>query len=178
MGGSRAAAQVASPGKIRRESWGVALSSFKVGRCYQPSNRKEREMIRRGRRAALKKVTVTLGLLVIMTTGGWAFGQPPGGGHHQGPPPEALTACEGKSPGDTVQIQTPHGQTIDGTCKEMPDGKLVAVPQGGPQGRMPGPPPEAFQACEGKKVGEAVQIQTPRGDMVRATCRLVAVPQS
>jgi hypothetical protein len=134
-------------------------------------------MLAMGWRAALRKAAATVGFLAIVTTAGWAFGQPPGGGHHQGPPPEALTACEGRSPGDTVQIQTPHGQTISGTCREMPDGKLAAVPQGGPQGRLPGPPPEAFRACEGKKVGETIQIQTPRGDTVTATCRLMAVPQ-
>jgi hypothetical protein len=155
----------------------MAPSSFSFGRCNQPSSRKEREMIGRERRAAVKKAAVILGLLAIVATSGWAFGQPPGGGHHQGPPPEALKACEGKSPGDTVEIQTPHGQMISGTCREMQDGQLAAVPQGGPQGRLSGPPPEAFKACEGKKPGETVQIQTPRGDAVTATCRLVAVPQ-
>jgi len=134
-------------------------------------------MIRRKSRAAVKMAAVTLGVLVFITTAGWAFGQPPGGGHHQGPPPEAFKACEGKSPGDAVETQTPHGQTISGTCREMEDGQLAAVPQGGPQGRLPGPPPEAFKICEGKKSGDTVQIQTPRGDAITATCRLVAVPQ-
>ncbi len=129
-----------------------------------------------GRRAGLKQGAATVGLVVFLTTAGWVFGQAPGGGHHQGPPPEAFKACEGKSPGDTVQIQTPHGQTISGACQETQDGQLVAVPQSGPQGRLPGPPPEAFKACDGKGVGETVQIQTPRGDPITAICRLVAVP--
>lgn len=134
-------------------------------------------MIGRGRRATGKKAAAILGLLVMITTSGLAFGQAPGGGHHQGPPPEALKACEGKSPGDAVQLQTPYGQTITGTCREMPDGRLAAMPQGGPHGRLPGPPPEAFMACEGKGVGEVVQIPTPRGETITAICRLVAVPQ-
>ena len=124
-----------------------------------------------------KRAAATAALVVTITTAGWAFGQPPGGGHPPGPPPEALKACEGKSAGDAVQIQTPRGDTITGTCREMPDGRLAAMPQGGPHGRLPGPPPEAFKACDGKGVGETVQIQTPRGETITAICRLVAVPQ-
>ena len=56
-------------------------------------------------------------------TAGWAFAGSPEGGRPPGPPPEAFKVCEGKSPGDTVQIQTPRGDTISATCR------LVAVPQ-------------------------------------------------
>ena len=34
-----------------------------------------------------------------------------------------------------------------------------------------GPPKEAFDACSGKKAGDAVQFTTPRGDNVAATCK-------
>jgi hypothetical protein len=54
-------------------------------------------------------------------------------------------------------------------------GWAFGQPQGG--GHPPGPPPEAFKACEGKGVGETVQIRTPRGEIITAICRLVAVPQ-
>lgn len=48
----------------------------------------------------------------------------------RGPPPEAFEACEDKSEGDTVSITTPHGDTIDATCKLMKE-QLVAVPERG-----------------------------------------------
>lgn len=43
------------------------------------------------------------------------------------------------------------------------------------------PPPEAYEACEGKKAGDEVTFTTPRGEKVAATCnmmpaRLVAIP--
>jgi hypothetical protein len=128
-------------------------------------------------RAGRTPAAAAVGLLVVLTMAGWTWGQPPGGGRPQGPPPEAVEACEGKSPGDAVQIQTPEGQVVSGTCRQMPDGRLVAGPPGGPEGHLPGPPPETFQACEGRRVGDTVQIRTPRGERVTATCRLVAVPQ-
>jgi hypothetical protein len=53
----------------------------------------------------------------------------------------------------------------------------------GPDGQGPGgqgfrrrrPPPEAFADCQGKTEGAAVQHQTPRGDVVAATC--VSTPE-
>ncbi|MBP2676820.1 MAG: hypothetical protein H6Q84_3660 [Deltaproteobacteria bacterium] len=44
---------------------------------------------------------------------------------------------------------------------------------GGPGGGggFQGPPKEAFDACAGKKAGEAVRFTTPRGDNVAAVCR-------
>jgi hypothetical protein len=64
---------------------------------------------------------------------------------------------------------------------------LVIVPGftwaiGGPQGDVhKGPPPEAIEACRVKGEGTAVEITTPRGDTIKATCKqidgqMVAVP--
>jgi hypothetical protein len=36
--------------------------------------------------------------------------------------------------------------------------------------RPQGPPPEAYTACEGKQIGEAVLIETPRGETIEAVC--------
>jgi hypothetical protein len=54
---------------------------------------------------------------------------------------------------------------------------------GPPESGEPGKPPQAaFDACQGKSEGTAVEIVTPRGDTIKATCRkfkdgmLVAVP--
>jgi len=46
-----------------------------------------------------------------------------------------------------------------------------------------GPPPEAFEICEGKSEGDSVSFTTPKGDSVEATCKLmreklVAVPDN
>ena len=44
------------------------------------------------------------------------------------------------------------------------------------QGERHGPPQEAFDACKGKKDGDAVEVKSPRGDMAKGTCRLVMIP--
>ncbi|WP_319585892.1 hypothetical protein [uncultured Desulfobulbus sp.] len=61
--------------------------------------------------------------------------------------------------------------TFDNTMQEPTAGRE----------RPCGRPPEAFIACKGKKVGEAVLIETPHGDEIAAVCkyrdeRLVAQP--
>ena len=64
---------------------------------------------------------------------------------------------------------------------------LVAVTSWGsgrpqePPGRK-GPPQEAIDACKDKSDGATVEIATPRGDTIKATCKqingqLVAVPE-
>ncbi len=47
----------------------------------------------------------------------------------QGPPPEAYAACEGKSAGDSSQLTTPRGETLNGTCEADREGKLVLRPE-------------------------------------------------
>jgi hypothetical protein len=49
----------------------------------------------------------------------------------KGPPPEAISACEGKQAGDSVEFTGRRGETLKATCKEM-NGLLAAVPAGGP----------------------------------------------
>jgi len=38
------------------------------------------------------------------------------------------------------------------------------------------PPREAMQACAGKKEGDSVSFNSPRGDKVMAHCHLLAIP--
>ena len=55
------------------------------------------------------------------------------------PPPEAIKACETHAPGDACTVEFPD-RTIEGTCREAPDGgegPLACVPN-----RPPPPPPE------------------------------------
>lgn len=47
------------------------------------------------------------------------------GGKHQGPPPEAYTACEGKSAGDTAEFVSPRGDTVTGVCEEQSNGMVL-----------------------------------------------------
>ena len=49
------------------------------------------------------------------------------GGKQQGPPPEAYTACEDKTVGDTAQFVDPRGETLTGTC-EQEGNRLVLRP--------------------------------------------------
>ena len=75
-----------------------------------------------------------LGLMIVFTASGneaWARGG--GGRRAQGPPPEAYTACEGKSAGDTAEFVSPHGDTVTGTCEQR--GDLLFL-------RPDNPPPE------------------------------------
>ena len=53
------------------------------------------------------------------------------GGRHQGPPPEAYTACEDKSAGDTAEFVSPHGDTVTGVCEQEGD-RMVLRPDNPP----------------------------------------------
>ena len=70
----------------------------------------------------------------------------PGGMARHGPPPEAVSACAGKNGNAPCSFVTPRGNTLDGLCRQVPEGKFACVPKymggpGGPQGgnhRQPG----------------------------------------
>lgn len=53
-------------------------------------------------------------------------------GRHNGPPPEAYTACEGKSAGDSAEFVSPRGDTVTGTC-ELQGDRLVLRPDNPPE---------------------------------------------
>jgi hypothetical protein len=40
-----------------------------------------------------------------------------------------------------------------------------------------GPPPEAMEACKGKRDGDTASAKSPRGDTISGTCRLVLIPE-
>lgn len=76
----------------------------------------------------------------------------------------------------------PPRRPEDGPGAGPPPGELAenhgvlgeGGPGPGPDGR-PRPPPQAFADCRGKAEGAVVQHQTPRGDIVPATC--VSTPE-
>jgi hypothetical protein len=49
-------------------------------------------------------------------------------------------------------------------------------PQGGGREGHPGPPQVFFDACKGKKDGDALTMQNPQGQKVSGACRIVWVP--
>ena len=107
----------------------------------------------------------------------------------QGPPPEATTACEGKSAGDSAEFEGRNGDSVTGTCEEM-NGQLILRPDNPPNGQnnqqassggqqsnsdnqngdRQGPPPEAITACEGKSAGDSADFEGKDGESILGTC--------
>ena len=82
-----------------------------------------------------KKTTIIAllgGFIAFGSIGNGAYAQPRCG-RHQGPPPEAYTACEGKSEGDTAEFKDRRGNTITGTC--VMEERLVLWPDNPPDDR-------------------------------------------
>ncbi len=81
----------------------------------------------------IKKMLIVFFLLTLSTV--YAFGEDTSTKgkqrRHHGPPPEAFTACEGKSAGDTAEFVSPRGDTVTGTCEEA-DSRLVLRPDNPP----------------------------------------------
>ena len=77
---------------------------------------------------------VLLGIFIGLCSFGTGASAQERGRRHQGPPPEAFTACEGKSAGDTAEFVSPRGDTVTGTCEEQ-GGKLVLRPDNPPPDR-------------------------------------------
>ncbi|MBF0258429.1 MAG: hypothetical protein HQK62_06265 [Desulfamplus sp.] len=81
-------------------------------------------------------LTLSIGLLLITLCVAHAFGdditsmKKPG--RHHNPPPEAYTACEGKSAGDSAEFVNPHGETVTGIC-ELQETRLVLRPERPPR---------------------------------------------
>ncbi len=139
----------------------------------------------------MKRAMAVVGMLVMLA-GAYVYGEQAGGrraeggrvtqddegdagsqkGLRHGPPPEAYTVCEGKTEGSAAQFTDPKGEVVTGKC-QVADGKLVLRPdhpkEQGREGRQ-GPPPEAYQACEGKKAGAVSQFTDPRGEVLKGVC--------
>lgn len=75
-------------------------------------------------------ITLMTAIIAFSSMGNTVFSKENGRRHH-GPPPEAYTACEGKSVGDTAEFESPRGDTVTGTCEEDGD-RLVLRPDNPP----------------------------------------------
>lgn len=73
-------------------------------------------------------------LLTLLLAATPALAQPPAGG----PPPEAIAICRDKQIGDACSFQAPRG-TINGSCRRVPQGMTVCVPQFGGAGGQGSP---------------------------------------
>jgi hypothetical protein len=82
---------------------------------------------------------------------------------HQ-PPPAAFEACQQKKSGDVCEV-TFREHTMSGTCKAMPDERLVCHPD-----HPPGPPPELKAACTDKQAGDSCQA-TLHDHTINGTCQ-------
>ena len=125
--------------------------------------------------AKLNKIVILSVLIAICTLThvfvSDVFSQERGIRRH-GPPAEAYEACEGKNVGDEAEFINPRGGTVTGTCEEEGDQLVLRpdTPKGRFGGRRQGPPPEAYEACEGKNVGEEAEFINRRGYTVTGTC--------
>lgn len=91
----------------------------------------------------------------------------------QEPPPEAFKACEGKNAGIRSEFTDPKGELLKGTCENDGQGKLVLRPDRGENNVVQQhhtPPPEAYAACTGKKIGDQSKFVSPRGETIIGTC--------
>lgn len=79
----------------------------------------------------------------------------------------AITACQGKTEGTQVNLDTPRGKTIPAVCTMSPKGELHAMPA-----QMVERMKAAKQACVGKTAGDTVQIPDFRdaSKTIDATC--------
>ena len=52
------------------------------------------------------------------------------------PPKEAISACKDLNSGDTCNMTTPRGDSLNGTCQNTPDDKyFVCMPKGMVKGK-------------------------------------------
>ncbi|MFO0598954.1 MAG: hypothetical protein U0228_26840 [Myxococcaceae bacterium] len=123
------------------------------------------------RRSAFAAVVL---LLVVVFANRARAEDPRGPGPGRGPPPEALAACQSSSAGAACSFSL-GGRTLDGTCRNGPNGEALACAPPHGQGQHHGPPPEALAACASSSAGAACQVTTPDGQQLSGTC--VAGPQ-
>jgi hypothetical protein len=70
----------------------------------------------------MKKIITFLTIATLTVV----FARPGGDEGKRQPPPEAISACTGQEVGTSCSIETPRGDTLEGTCQNTPDGKYFA----------------------------------------------------
>jgi hypothetical protein len=78
----------------------------------------------------MKKLIFIWAVALLAPASVWASSGPMERDGRHKPPQEAIDACKEKSEGASVEIITPHGDTIKAICKQI-NGQLVAVPEKG-----------------------------------------------
>ena len=108
------------------------------------------------------------------------------------PPQVAIDACADLTLDDDCTFTGRRGETVSGTCEDIPGGELACVPAGGagcargqggsggqgsgpggqgPGGEHPGPPQEATSACASLAADAACRFTGRDGDTVEGTCK-------
>lgn len=72
----------------------------------------------------MKKVLIALAILTLSAS--FAQEMRPQQGEKRQPPKEAISACKGEAVDSSCVVETPRGDTLEGTCKNTPDGKYFA----------------------------------------------------
>ncbi|CAA6804880.1 MAG: Unknown protein [uncultured Sulfurovum sp.] len=72
----------------------------------------------------MKKIITTFTILALSV--GFAQEVQESKGGKRTPPPAAIEICEGQDEGSSCTMETPRGDTVEGTCKNTPDGLYFA----------------------------------------------------
>ena len=99
-------------------------SSHRIETNTLNSIKKRRKFSLKKMKKRTKPTIAIIALLTIVPATSYAAGHKR---PQHGPPPEAYTVCEGKIAGDAAQFESPHGETIMGTCEQEGD-RLVLRP--------------------------------------------------
>ncbi len=78
----------------------------------------------------MMNIKILLSALTLALASQYALANEDSAGR-KGPPPEAISACEDKSAGDSAEFTGRDGESITGTCKEM-HGTLILQPDNMP----------------------------------------------
>ncbi|WP_413698739.1 hypothetical protein ACLKMH_14130 [Psychromonas sp. KJ10-10] len=78
------------------------------------------------------KRNLILTSVALLLTSQFTFANQQGPSGNPGPPPEATTACEDKSEGDSAEFEGRDGEIITGTCEDR-NGTLILRPDNPPQ---------------------------------------------
>jgi hypothetical protein len=112
----------------------------------------------------MNKLTIISFLLSIISFSLHANEPNMGDEKHHFPPKEAIEACSGKANADTCSFTGPGGRSLEGTCRQGPDGKGVMA-------CAPKPPKEAVDACSGKSEGNDCSFVGRNNNNITGACR-------
>jgi hypothetical protein len=112
----------------------------------------------------MNKLSIISLLLSILSFSAYAEDPNMGNEKHHFHPQEGINACSGKANADTCSFTGPGGHSLEGTCRQGPDGKGVMA-------CAPKPPKEAVDACTGKTEGNDCSFIGRNNNNITGLCR-------